>query len=141
MAHDSGDRLLSAPGSLGVLDRTIDRVLALGRPPDGGVLLLAAADHAVTRYGVSAYAADVTRHVAEAALAGTSVGAVAARTAGLDVIVVDAGVAGLPVPGARQARPMEQAGDLVRSDGLSAADAGRLVQIGREIGALWPGTA
>ena len=37
MAHDSADRLLSAPGSLGVLDRTIDRVLALGRPPDGGV--------------------------------------------------------------------------------------------------------
>ena len=83
---------------------------------------------------MSAYPAEVTRHVVEAALAGTSVGAVAARTAGLDLIAVDAGVAGLPVPGARQARPMEQAGDLVLSDGLSAADAGRLVQIGREMG-------
>jgi nicotinate-nucleotide--dimethylbenzimidazole phosphoribosyltransferase len=133
-AHDSGDRLLSAPGSLGVLDRALDRVLALGGSPQGGVLLLAAADHPVTRYGVSAYTADVTRHVAEAAVAGTSVGAVAARTAGLELTVVDAGVAGPPVAGAHRARPVEPRGDLVLSDGLSAADAGRLVQLGRQIG-------
>ena len=67
--------------------------------------MLAAADHEVTRHGVSAYLPSVTRHVAEAAVAGTSVGAVAARAAGLELVVVDAGVFGPPVPGARQARP------------------------------------
>ncbi|HEY3811516.1 MAG TPA: 5,6-dimethylbenzimidazole synthase, partial [Acidimicrobiales bacterium] len=52
-AHDSGDRILTAPGSLGALDRAIDRVLALGPPPAGGTLVMAAADHPVTAHGVS----------------------------------------------------------------------------------------
>jgi nicotinate-nucleotide--dimethylbenzimidazole phosphoribosyltransferase len=134
-AHDTGDRILAAPGSLGVLDRAIDRVLALGTTPDGGVLVVAAADHEVTRYGVSAYAPDVTRHVAEAAVAGNSVGALAARAAGLRVVVVDAGVFGGPVPGTRQARPSDPRGDLVTADGLSRADAERLLALGRSLGA------
>ena len=73
---------------------------------------------------------EVTRHVAEAALAGTSVGAVAARAADLDVLVVDAGVAGPPLAGARLARPVDPTGDLVTRDGLSAADTERLVAAG-----------
>ncbi len=134
-AHDSGDRILTAPGSLGVLDRAIDRILALGPPPARGVLVLAAADHEVTRYGVSAYAPGVTRHVAEAAVAGSSVGAVAAQTAGLGVVVVDAGVLGPPVPGTRQARPIDARGDLVTADGLSRPDAVRLLRLGQALGA------
>jgi nicotinate-nucleotide--dimethylbenzimidazole phosphoribosyltransferase len=133
-AHDLNDRILTAPGSLGVLDRAIDRMLALGPVPAGGVLVLAAADHEVTRHGVSAYLPGVTRHVAEAAVAGTSVGAVAARAAGLEVLVVDAGVFGPPVPGARQVRPVDPRGDLVTGDGLSRADASRLLAGGQEIG-------
>ena len=102
--------ILTAPGSLGVLDRAVDKILALGARAAGGTLLIAAADHPVTAHGVSAYRTEVTRHVAEAALAGTSVGAVAARAAGLDVLVVDAGVAGPPLAGARLARPVDPPG-------------------------------
>jgi nicotinate-nucleotide--dimethylbenzimidazole phosphoribosyltransferase len=134
-AHDSGDGILAAPGSLGVLDRTIDRMLALGSVADGGALVMAAADHPVTVHGVSAYSPAVTRHVAEAALAGSSVGAVAARAAGLEMVVVDAGVEGPPLERARSARPIDPRGDLVNSDGLSAADVRRLVSAGRNLGA------
>src|SRR5262249_23290483 len=77
-AHDGADQILTAPGSLGVLDRALDRLLALGWRDPAGALVIAAADHPVTRHGVSAYPTEVTRHVAEAALAGSSVGAVAA---------------------------------------------------------------
>jgi nicotinate-nucleotide--dimethylbenzimidazole phosphoribosyltransferase len=134
-ARDTADRVLTAPGSLGVLDRAIDRILALGSVPAGGVLVLAGADHEVTRHGVSAYPPSVTRHVAEAAVAGTSVGAVAARAAGLEVVVVDAGVFGPPVSGARSLRPIDPRGDLVGTDALSKADAGRLLAGGRLLGA------
>jgi nicotinate-nucleotide--dimethylbenzimidazole phosphoribosyltransferase len=132
-AHDSGDRILTAPGSLGALDRAIDRILALGPPPAGGALVLAAADHPVASHGVSAYPTSVTRHVAEAAVAGTSVGAVAARAAGLEVVVVDAGVDGPPLEGAESARPLDPRGDLVNSDGLSAGDVERLMAGGAEL--------
>jgi nicotinate-nucleotide--dimethylbenzimidazole phosphoribosyltransferase len=132
-AHDRADRILTAPGSLGVLDRAIDKILALRVRADRGTLVIAAADHAVTAHRVTAYRTEVTRHVAEAALAGTSVGAVAARAADLDVLVVDAGVAGAPLVGARLARPVERRGDLVTADGLSAADTERLVAAGAEL--------
>jgi nicotinate-nucleotide--dimethylbenzimidazole phosphoribosyltransferase len=46
------------------------------------------------------------------------------------VMVVDAGVDGPPVEGARWARPADRRGDLVGTDGLSAADADRLVSAG-----------
>ncbi len=129
-AHDGADRILTAPGSLGVLDRAVDKILTLGAPATGGTLLIAAADHPVTAHGVTAYRTEVTRHVAEAALAGTSVGAVAGRAADLDVLLVDAGIAGPPLVGARLARPVDPTGDLVTRDGLSAGDTERLVAAG-----------
>jgi nicotinate-nucleotide--dimethylbenzimidazole phosphoribosyltransferase len=134
-AHDSGDRTLTPPGSLGILDRGVDKVLALvgsSRPAtsDGGTLVLAASDHLVAGLGVSAYAQSVTRDVANAAVAGLSVGALAAFDAGLDLIVVDAGVEGPPIEGARSARPTSPRGDLVSSDGLSRRDSDGLVAAG-----------
>ena len=129
-ARDRADRILAAPGSLGVLDRAVDKVLALGTPTTAGTLVIAAADHPVTAFGVSAYSSVVTRHVTEAALAGTSVGAVAARAADLDGMGVDAGVDGPAVVGARLARPVDRRGDLITADGLSAADTDRLVAAG-----------
>ncbi len=51
-AHDSGDRILTPAGSLGVLDRAVDKVLALAPATgpargDVGTLVLAASDHPV----------------------------------------------------------------------------------------------
>lgn len=134
-ATDAADELLSPPDSLGALDRVLNRVQALSsHAATGGTLVLAAADHPVAGLGVSAYPAHVTRDVAEAAIAGTSMGAAAAQAAGLGLIVVDAGVTGAPLEKARQARPGEQCGDLATSDALSTADVAALLDIGRDIG-------
>ena len=135
-ARDGADRLLTPPGSLGVLDRAVDRVVALGRGDiAGGVLVLAAADHPVAALGVSAYDARTTRDVASAAVAGTALGVSAARAAGLRTIVVDAGVAGGAVAGAVDARPAGPRGDLVSAAGMTAADTAALVAAGRRLGA------
>jgi nicotinate-nucleotide--dimethylbenzimidazole phosphoribosyltransferase len=135
-ARDGADRLLTPPGSLGVLDRAVDRVVALGRGDiAGGVLVLAAADHPVAALGVSAYDARTTRDVASAAVAGTALGVSAARAAGLRTIVVDAGVAGGAVAGAVDARPAGPRGDLVGAAGMTAADTAALVAAGRRLGA------
>ncbi|MEU2350527.1 5,6-dimethylbenzimidazole synthase [Modestobacter sp. NPDC049651] len=139
-ARDGGDRLLTPPGSLGVLDAAVDRAAALGRgDATGGVLVLAAADHPVVAHGVSAFDPRTTRDVTTAAVAGSAVGVTTARGAGLDVVVVDAGVAGGPVPGAVTARPAGPQGDLVHAAALTAADAAALVAAGRELGAAAAG--
>ncbi|MFQ1004120.1 5,6-dimethylbenzimidazole synthase [Modestobacter sp. SSW1-42] len=135
-ARDGGDRLLTPPGSLGVLDAAVDRAVALGRGGvTGGVLVLAAADHPVAAHGVSAFDPRVTRDVTEAAVAGTAVGVTAARGAGLRAVVVDAGVAGAPVPGAVDVRPAGPRGDLVDAPAMTAEDTAALVAAGRALGA------
>jgi nicotinate-nucleotide--dimethylbenzimidazole phosphoribosyltransferase len=135
--RDEADVLLTPPGSLGVLDRAVDRVLALGQRgvPLAGRLVLVGADHPVCRHRISAYEQGVTRVVLEAAVAGEAVGAVAARAAGLEVVVVDAGVGDRPVPGAVSARPGGRRGDLVIADGLSEQDVDDLLAAGERLGA------
>ncbi|MGC8513675.1 MAG: 5,6-dimethylbenzimidazole synthase [Acidimicrobiales bacterium] len=152
-AHDLADVVLSPPGSLGLLDRAVDKVLAVrpgGLSPDGGVLVIAAADHPVAAFGVSAYDPSVTRTVAEATAAGASLGAVAAASSGLVTVLVDAGVDGSEkagslgaagrtgsgsrsLPAALAARPDDPKGDLVNSDALSPRDAGALVDAGESL--------
>ncbi len=91
-ARDEADTLVTAPGSLGVLDRAVDRVVALGRAKvSGGTLVLAVGRHLAAQLGVSAFDASVTEDVLDAARAGRALGAVAAGAAGLEVQVVDAG--------------------------------------------------
>lgn len=120
--RDTGDDLLTVPGSLGLLDATVNRVLALRRePPDHGTLVVAAADHPVARHGVSAYPPSVTADVYAATVAGVSLGAVTARQAGLDVEAV---YPRLPGPG----------GDLLGADAMTMDDARALVAQGRELG-------
>lgn len=91
-ARDDADTLLTAPGSLGVLDRAVDRVVALGHPELGsGTVVLAVGRHLVVELGVSPFEGTVTEDVLDAAHAGRALGAIAARAAGLDLTVVDAG--------------------------------------------------
>jgi nicotinate-nucleotide--dimethylbenzimidazole phosphoribosyltransferase len=133
--RDETDRLLSPPSSLGALDRTLDRVLALGRRDlTGGALLCVAADHPVTAYGVSAYSPAVTAEVLRAAVAGQSMGAAAARSAGLRVVVVDAGVDTPLISGAIDARPRDARGDLVQAEALTLKDTHHLMALGRDLG-------
>ena len=119
--RDTGDDLLAVPGALGVLDVTVNRVLALAAaPPASGTLVIAVADHPVTRYGVSAYPTHVTADVYAATVKGVSLGATTARHAGLACEAV-------------YARPAAQ-GDLAGSDALTEADVDALVAQGIDLG-------
>jgi nicotinate-nucleotide--dimethylbenzimidazole phosphoribosyltransferase len=134
-ARDEADRLLTVPGSLGILDRAVDRAVALGqRAATGGVLVLAAADHPVAAHQVSPYSQSVTGDVLHAAVAGTSLGATAARAVGLELRIVDAGVAGDPLAGVTALRPSGCRGDLVNTPAMTPADTRRLVAAGRRLG-------
>lgn len=147
-ARDEGDRLLTPPGSLGVLDRAVERIVAVrGAGTSTGTLILAAADHPVTRLGVSAFAPDVTAQVFAAAETGVALGVTAATGAGLAVELVDAGVdpsalavvrAGLTDtalgPNRTTLPAASHRGDLAHADAMSEADAERFVVAGRAIG-------
>ncbi len=133
--RDAADALLTTPGSLGVLDRAVDRVLALGQTDlRGGRLVLVGADHPVCAHRISAYDPAVTGDVLSAAVAGVALGVVAARSAGLVAVVVDAGVGEWPVPGAVWARPRHHRGDLVNADGLTEEDVDDLIDAGHLLG-------
>lgn len=121
-ARDRADQLLTPLGSLGVLDRYVDRIEAVateGERAPRGHLLLVAGRHPVAGLGVSAFSATVTDDVLAAGRAGESAGAVAARAAGLSFEVVDAG---------------ESCGDLLSADALPTATVLELLAHGREIG-------
>ena len=119
--RDAADRLLTTPGSLGVLDRAVDRLLATGAAcPLTGTLVLAAGRHPVVRHGISAYDASVTEDVLDASAAGRSMAAVAARTAGLRLQVLDGG---------------SSSGDLLAADALEPAAVAALLERGRAAGA------
>ncbi|TYP88567.1 5,6-dimethylbenzimidazole synthase [Blastococcus xanthinilyticus] len=122
-ARDSGDDLLAVPGSLGVLDRAVDRVLALpGAVPETGTLLVVAGEHPVAAaHAVSAYPVSVTADVLAATRSGASLGASTARQAGLRV---RAHAAVSPAP----------QGDLLCADALPVAAAEALLEEGRALG-------
>jgi nicotinate-nucleotide--dimethylbenzimidazole phosphoribosyltransferase len=139
-ARDAADQLLTPPGSLGVLDIALDRVVALGTTAvEAATLVMVAADHPVSHHRVSTYPASVTREVLEATVAGQSLGAAAARAAGFGVTAADAGVDGPPVSGAVDLRPQGRRGDLVNQDALVPADVERLVRGGADLGRQAPG--
>ena len=134
-ARDAADVLLTPPGSLGALDRAVDRMAALGLGPRTPVTaVIAAAGHPVTGHGVSTYDASVTREVLEATVAGESLGAVAAGLVDAAVVAVDAGVPGGPVAGTVSCRPVGAQGDLVTTDALERSDADGIVAAGRAHG-------
>ena len=63
-AHDDADQLLTPPGSLGLLDQTLDRVEAAGGTEiTGGTLVLVGADHPVADLEVTAFDPTVTQPV------------------------------------------------------------------------------
>ena len=120
--RDAADELLTPLGSLGLLDRYVDRVEAVAGNSQAAVrgqLLLVGARHPVSALGVSAFPESVTEDVLQASAAGKSAGAVAAAAAGLGFQVVDAG---------------GSTGDLLHSDALARSVAEKLVAQGREIG-------
>ena len=121
-ARDTGDDLLAAPGSLGVLDVAVNRVLALSdSAPRSGTLMLVSAKHPVAELGVSAYPETVADDVVAATRAGESLGATAAREAGLRIHL-------------HEAKALQEQGNLRDADALSATDAESLLCTGQRLG-------
>ena len=119
--RDDTDRLLTPPRSLGVLDSTLDRIVACGGGTiTGGTLVLVAGDHPVADLGVSPYPRSVTAEVLAAARAGSSIGARAATTARFQCVVIDAG---------------SSIGDLVDSNAMTLEHTRALVDHGIGLGA------
>jgi len=119
--RDDTDELLTPPGSLGVLDKALDRVIACGGTATrGATLVVVVGDHPVADLGVSAYARSVTVEVLAAALAGESIGVRAADATGLAWAVVDAG---------------SSTGDLVSTNALTEIRTAQLINDGKKLGA------
>jgi len=123
-ARDEADRLLTPPGSLGLVDRYLDRWIAAAhpKPDDRGVLVLAAGRHGVTAHGVSSYPDSVTDDVAAASQAGVSAAAAAAEATDLAFVFYDAGTT---------------TGDLATADPLTSEHAQQLLDEGRTRGRAW----
>ncbi len=123
--RDQADALLTPPGSLGLLDRYVDRLEAAAhhRRDDevAGRLLLVAGRHPVSAHGVSAFPDSVTDEVVAASALGESAGAAAARSVGLTFEAVDAGTS---------------TGDLVHTDALTPEAVRALLARGRTIGQM-----
>jgi nicotinate-nucleotide--dimethylbenzimidazole phosphoribosyltransferase len=134
LARDTEDRLLAAPGSLGLLGDTLLRVEAVAAPDAAGTLVIAAADHPVADLRVSAFPGSTTRLVARALAVGEGQGAAMARTAGLEVCLADCGIDGGPITGWRDVRPPGARGDLAATDALERDAVTWLVAAGTRVG-------
>jgi nicotinate-nucleotide--dimethylbenzimidazole phosphoribosyltransferase len=134
-ARDAEDRLLAAPGSLGLLGEALIRVESVGALDLPGTLVIAAADHRVADLGVSAFPQSTTRLVAQALAAGAGQGAALARSAGLDVYLADCGIDGDLVSGWHDVRAAGRRGDLASADALAPGAARQLIAAGRRAGA------
>ena len=134
LARDSEDRLLAAPGSLGLLGDTLLRVGAVAARDAAGTLVIAGADHPVADAGVSAFPRSITRVVARALAVGEGQGAAMARAAGLHVCLADCGIDGDHIQGWRDVRPSGARGDLSSADALERSGVAGLLVAGDRIG-------
>jgi nicotinate-nucleotide--dimethylbenzimidazole phosphoribosyltransferase len=133
-ARDREDRLLAAPGSLGLLGDTLLRVESVTTPDAPGTLVIAAADHPVAGLGVSAFPRSTTRLVARALAEGQGQGAAMARAAGLEVCLADCGIDGTSIKGWRDLRPRGARGDLASADALEPGAVAWLLTAGERLG-------
>lgn len=90
------------PGALGRIEELAVRLALirgdLNPATDRARLMVFAGDHGMTRSGVSAYPAEVTRAMVATLLAGKATANAFAAAVGAEVVVVDAGVAGALEP-------------------------------------------
>jgi nicotinate-nucleotide--dimethylbenzimidazole phosphoribosyltransferase len=140
------DALTKPPGSLGRLESlAVDLAGITGRPRPTfarRTIVVAAADHGVTRQGVSAYPAAVTAQMVANFLAGGAAINAVAGMVGASLTVVDVGVAG-EVPsdgsprgdGARlvDARIRRGTADMTMAPAMDRDEAARAIAVGLEL--------
>jgi len=130
--RDEADALLYVPGSLGLLDKTLDKLSHYGvLPITKPALALIGCDHNVAAHQVSAYSPAVTKEVFEAALNGESLGAAMAIASDVEVIPVDVGINGGESLSCMRAVPAGNKGDLLGSDALDFLDAENIFNTGK----------
>jgi nicotinate-nucleotide--dimethylbenzimidazole phosphoribosyltransferase len=134
-ARDREDSLLAAPGSLGLLGDALIRAETIGDLSKPGTLVIAAADHPVSKLGVSAFPADTTTLVAHALARGVGQGSAVAAEAGLAVRLIDCGLTGTPIDGWEDRRTPGARGDLATSPAMAIEDVAALIHAGETIGA------
>jgi nicotinate-nucleotide--dimethylbenzimidazole phosphoribosyltransferase len=133
-ARDHEDRLLAAPGSLGLLGDTLLRVESVTARGAPGTLVIAAADHPVAGLGVSAFPRSTTRLVARALAEGKGQGTAMATAARLQVFLADCGIDGALIEGWQDLRPRGARGDLASADALEPGAVTFLLAAGERLG-------
>src|SRR5258707_1869290 len=133
-ARDSEDRLLAAPGSLGLLGDTLLRVASVPACDGAGTLVIAGADHPVADAGVTAFPRSTTRLVARALAAGQGQGAAMARAAGMQICLADCGIDGDTIRGWQDLRSTGARGDLASTDSLESSAVAWLLAAGHRMG-------
>jgi nicotinate-nucleotide--dimethylbenzimidazole phosphoribosyltransferase len=147
-AMDRQSRLTKPAGSLGMLEEVAVKLAALQGTPlprsRPAAALLFAADHAVTRHGVSPYPSAVTAAMVENFLRGGAASSVLCRQLGVPLRVVDVGVLRPPafspdegISFRRAPVADEPGGDLRVEDAMSEATFQRALAAGAaEVDAL-----
>lgn len=151
-ARERQDTLTKPRGSLGVLEELAVQLAGIqGGPPASrpAAAVLFAADHPVTRHGVSAYPSEVTAAMMANFVRGGAAASVLCRHLGVELRIVDVGVAhpytplveGSDVRLRRDPVAEDPIGDLRVEDVLSEAVYERALRAGAaEIDALAPDT-
>jgi len=139
------DALTKPPGSLGRLEELLVTVAGItgdARPPlRRPAIVVAAADHGVTRRGVSAYPAAVTAQMVATFVAGGAAVNQLAAAVGAEVVVLDVGVAAPvpameePVRGARlvSRRIRDGTADMTLGPAMRRDEAEAAIGVGREL--------
>lgn len=140
-AHQN--QLTKPPGSLGRLEAIAVQMAAFqktARPTARpATVLIFAADHPVTRHGISPYPSDVTRAMLQNFADGGAAASVLARQRELPLHVIDVGVDGAPSVPPSRSGPVQvlrvkerlEAGDIRTEDALTVDGFARCVQAGR----------
>ena len=137
--RDASDELVKPPGSLGALEKMLERAAAAtGAPPVGppvtGVLVLAA-DHGVSDQHVSVYAQRVSSQVAGAAARGETAIGVLARALDADLVVADLGLRGPRPDAVRDHRVGEGTADITAGPAMTTAQVRTAIEAGHALGA------
>ncbi|HEV2851334.1 MAG TPA: nicotinate-nucleotide--dimethylbenzimidazole phosphoribosyltransferase [Thermoanaerobaculia bacterium] len=136
-ARNEMDQKVKPPGSLGRLESLAVRLAAyletLEPRVERGRVLIFAADHGVSREGVSAYPREVTAQMVKTFSSGGAAITVLARTLGLEVEVIDVGVdADLPeMPGVVSAKVRRSSRNFLEGPALTPEELDSALEAGR----------
>jgi nicotinate-nucleotide--dimethylbenzimidazole phosphoribosyltransferase len=135
--RDASDELVKPIGSLGGLETVIERwAIATGAPPPSepraGILVFAA-DHGVSKRGVSLYPTRVGAQVAAAAARGETAIGVLTDALGAELIVADVGLAGAPLPALTDRRVAAGTADITTGPALSAEHLRTAIEAGHTL--------